>query len=186
LTKGQNSTKQPKKVHKMADRICYFAYGSNMFSPRLRAAGRTPSAVAIGTGFVEGRRLTFDKVSSDGSGKCDIEVTDNLSDRVYGVLYEIDKSEKSALDKIEGLDKGYKEELVNVLTGSGTYKAVAYVATSKEPGLRPYYWYKALVVAGAAEHDHPEAYVEWIRTVDSKPDPKVGRSAENEKLLFGG
>jgi gamma-glutamylcyclotransferase len=47
----------------------YFAYGSNMFARRLSA--RTPSAMRIGTGFVEGRKLTFDKVSTDGSGKCE-------------------------------------------------------------------------------------------------------------------
>jgi gamma-glutamylcyclotransferase len=166
----------------VTNRIFYFAYGSNMLSRRLR--GRTPSAVAVDTGSVEGRRLTFNKVSSDGSGKCDIEATNYPSDRVYGVLYQIDTSEKAALDKIESLGKGYKEELVNVVTASDTYEAVAYVATSKEPGLRPYHWYKAFVVAGAIEHHLPETYIEWIRTVDSKPDPNVLRRAENEKLLF--
>jgi cation transport regulator ChaC len=169
----------------MTDEILYFAYGSNMLSRRLCAADRTPSAVAVVTGFVKGRRLTFDKVGSDGSGKCDIEATDNLDDRVYGVLYKINKSEKPTLDKIEGLGKGYKEEIVDVVTSSGTYQAVAYVATSKEPALRPYHWYKAIVIAGAVEHSLPESYIEWIRTVDSKPDPNINRRSQNEKLLFG-
>ena len=69
-------------------KILYFAYGSNMLSRRLRAPNRTPSAVAVGTGFVSGRRLTFDKVSTDGSAKCDIEVTTNPNDWAYGVLFE--------------------------------------------------------------------------------------------------
>lgn len=168
----------------MVDNILYFAYGSNMLSRRLFAANRTPSAVAVGTGFVRARRLTFDKVSSDGSGKCDIEATGNSDDRVYGVLYEINKSEKPALDVIEGLGKGYKEEAVDVLTSSGNFQAIAYVATKKEPALRPYHWYKAIVIAGAVEHHLPESYIEWIRTVDSKPDPNIIRRSENEKLLF--
>ena len=51
----------------MPGTFLYFAYGSNMFVRRLVA--RTPSAVRIATAFVEGRRLVFDKVSTDGSGK---------------------------------------------------------------------------------------------------------------------
>jgi gamma-glutamylcyclotransferase len=169
----------------MADKILYFAYGSNMLSRRLCAADRTPSAVAVDTGFVKARRLTFDKVSCDGSGKCDIEATDNLDDRAYGVLYEIDKSEKPELDKIEGLGKGYDEEpSIDVFTASGNRQALAYVATKKEPALRPYHWYKAIVIAGAVEHQLPESYIEWIRTVDSKPDRNISRRSENEKLLF--
>ena len=53
-----------------------------------------------------------------------------------------------------------------------------------EPALRPYDWYKALVVAGAIEHSLPPAYVEWIRTFHSQPDPNVMRRAKNERLLF--
>jgi len=47
------------------------------------------------------------------------------------VLYEINKREKPALDKAEALGNGYEEEAVDVVTSSGTYKAVAYVATSE-------------------------------------------------------
>ena len=160
----------------------YFAYGSNLLSRRLRA--RTPSAIAKSIGYLSKRRLTFDKVSTDGSGKCDIETTSYPTDRVYGVLFEIACSEKTALDTAEGLGKGYREEPVTVVTSSGSIKAVAYVATAKEPALRPYHWYKALVVAGAVEHALPDAYVEWLRTIDSKPDPKATRRAENEALLY--
>ena len=164
-------------------KILYFAYGSNMLSRRLRASNRTPSAVAVGTGFVSGRRLTFDKVSTDGSGKCDIEVTTNPNDRAYGVLFEIDIAEKPALDRAEGLGEGYREEPVEVVAASGICEAITYVATSKVPALRPYHWYKALVVAGAIEHGLPESYVEWLRTFDSQADPNVKRRAENESLF---
>jgi cation transport regulator ChaC len=163
--------------------VLYFAYGSNMLTRRLRA--RVPSAVALGVGYVTSRRLTFDKVSTDGSGKCEIEPTQSPTDRVYGVLFEIPSAEKARLDEAEGLGKGYREERVDVARSCGTRQALAYVATAKEPALRPYHWYKALVVAGAAEHRLPEPYVEWLRTVDSKQDPKASRRAENEALLFG-
>ncbi len=133
-------------------KILYFAYGSNMLSRRLRALDRAPSAVVVGIGFVVGRRFTLDKVSVGGSGKCDMEATDDGNDRVYGVLFEIDGAEKPSLDRAEGRGRGYREERVGVVTDSGSREAVTYIATSKEPALRPYHWYKALVVAGAREH----------------------------------
>jgi hypothetical protein len=85
----------------MADAFLYFAYGSNMYTRRLR--GRTSSATCVGTGFVERHRLTFDKVSGDGSGKCNIESTTDPADRVYGVLFSISSAEAPTLDKFEGL-----------------------------------------------------------------------------------
>jgi len=165
-------------------KILYFAYGSNMLSRRLRASNRTPSAVAVGIGFVSGRRLTFDKVSTDGSGKCDIEVTSNRDNRAYGVLFEIEVAEKPALDYAEGLGEGYREERVEVIAGSNTHEAITYGATSKESALRPYHWYKALVVAGAVEHGLPETYVDCLKTFDSQEDPNEKRRAENESFLF--
>ncbi len=56
-----------------------------------------------GNRVVDGYRLAFDKVSTDGSGKCDIERTGNTSDRVYGLLFSIAESEADALDDAEGL-----------------------------------------------------------------------------------
>ncbi len=89
---------------KATNKIVYFAYGSNMLSCRLR--NRTPSATKFGVGYVEKHRLTFDKVSKDCSGKCDMNRTDVVTDRVYGVLFKIDPSEKTKLDAAEGLGNG--------------------------------------------------------------------------------
>jgi len=162
----------------------YFAYGSNMLTRRLTAKSRAPSAKRVATGFVEGRRLTFDKVSQDGSGKCDAELTGERTDRVYGVVFEIAESERRPLGEAEGLGKGYKEEMVKVITPAGEAEHITYIATKKEAALRPYHWYKALTVSGAVEHALPKDYIEWIRTLESVEDPKPKRRAENEALLF--
>ena len=135
----------------------YFAYGSNMLTRRL--AARTPSATATGIGFVEGHRLTFDKVSIDGSGKCDIEETTNPDDRVYGAIFRIATAESGDLD---------------------AKTAITYIATKKESGRLPYHWYKAFVIAGAVEHGLPDAYIGWLRTVGSQPDLDADCRAENE------
>ena len=163
----------------------YFAYGSNMLTRRLTATNRAPSAKPLVIGYLEGRRLIFDKVSQDGSGKCDAEATGNNSDRVYGVIFEIASTEKAALDKAEGLGNGYNDERVEVVTVEGKLHVDTYIATKKNPILRPYHWYKAITVAGAVEHGLPRDYVEWLRAFESVEDPNVKRRAENEALLFG-
>ena len=164
----------------------YFAYGSNMLTRRLKAEDRAPSAVFVDTGFIAGRRLTFDKLSQDGSGKCDAEMTRNTTDRVYGVIFEINCADKPALNRAEGLGKGYEEETVEVTSPETTILAQTYIATRKERALRPYHWYQALVVAGAVEHGLPDTYVEWLRVFESTEDPNAKRRAENEALLFSG
>ncbi len=162
----------------------YFAYGSNMFTRRLTAADRAPSAKPVGSGYVEGRRLTFYKASQDGSGKCDAESTGTKTDRVYGVIFEIASTDKAALEKAEGVGKGYAEKPVEVVTVSDKVKLMTYIATKKEPVLRPYHWYKAITVAGAVEHGLPNNYVEWLRAVESIEDLNPERRAKNEALLF--
>lgn len=161
----------------------YFAYGANMLSRRIQDAA--PSAVAIDVGFIQGHRFTFGKVTRDGSGECDIEATNNLKDRVYGVLYKIHVKDKSNLDDAEGLGT-YSEANVQVVTATDNCTAATYVARYKEAApLRPYQWYKGLVIAGAVEHDLPNAYVEWLRTFEAQADANGARRAEGEALLFG-
>jgi gamma-glutamylcyclotransferase len=153
-------------------RVRYFAYSSNMVTERLRE--RVPSATAIGIGQLLGHTLRWDKRSGrDGSGKCDAEATGRQDDIVWGVVFEFDPEEKPALDQAEGLGAGYVEKTVQVLTESGPVAAVTYFATDKDASLRPYHWYKALVIAGAREHGLPVSYrsrLELVVTV-SDPDP---------------
>jgi len=169
---------------KRTAKITCFAYGSNMLSSRMCAPDRVPSAKPLKVGYIKDYRLTFDKVSKkDGSGKCDAELTKNDKDRVYGVLYAVDRSDKPKLDEAEGLHHGYEEKAVDVVAANGVKTAVIYYATSKDPSLKPYHWYKALVVAGAVEHGLPFPYVEWLRTIESVEDQDPARRIEHERLL---
>lgn len=143
-----------------------------------------PSAVAVGTGFVECRRLTFHKPSKDGSGKCDAQATENEGDRVHGVVFKININDKPSLDRAEGLGHGYEEETLQVVMNDSTISAIAYIATKRDRALSPYRWYKALTVAGAVEHGLPTSYVEWLRAIESVEDLDPIRRAENEAMLF--
>ena len=165
-------------------RVRYFAYGSNMLTARLRE--RVPSATAIGIGQLVGHALRWDKRSwRDGSGKCDAEATSRKDDVVWGVVFELDREDKPALDKAEGLGVGYMEKMVNVLTEAGPVTAVTYYATDKDPSLRPYHWYKALVIAGAREHGLPASYRSRLELVVTVSDPNPERASTHKVLVSG-
>ncbi|BCZ81930.1 hypothetical protein PTKU64_56050 [Paraburkholderia terrae] len=141
-----------------------------------RLAARLPSAKVVARGFVTGYKLAFDKVSKDGSGKCDCEHTGNDGDRVYGVIFLVLCSERAALDRFEGAGNGYTPSNVRVETVAGEMNALTYVATNKQPGLQPYDWYKQHVVMGAREANLPEDYLREIESVVSTADPSPSRT----------
>jgi gamma-glutamylcyclotransferase (GGCT)/AIG2-like uncharacterized protein YtfP len=161
--------------------IVAFAYGSNMLERRLKE--RVPSAQAIGVGQLKGHVLKWHKVSTDGSGKCDAAHTGLDADIVWGVLFKLQASEKSKLDEVEGLHKGYEEKYVEVLIQNRYEKAQIYYATGINATLQPHDWYKDFVVAGACEHDLPNEYVAMLEATVSKPDRHKTRPAEKAKLL---
>ena len=163
------------------DTFLNFAYGSNMSTGRLRK--RVGSARPRGIGHLNGHALRWHKRSCDGSGKCDAETTGVNSYVIWGVLFEINRSEKFRLDQAEGLHHGYEEKEVEVVTGHRSVKALMYYATDTDRSLLTYDWYKAFVVSGAREHGLPESYVHHLEQVQSVRDPDVKRAAKNKKLL---
>lgn len=164
--------------------VIVFAYGSNMFTVRIRE--RVPSAEPWGIGQLTGHTLRWHKRSTkDGSGKCDAEFTERETDIVWGVLFTCSASEKSALNQAEGLGKGYDEKEVEIITETGALTAFTYFATAKDPSLQPYHWYKGWVVRGALEHGLPQDYIARLESVSSIPDPDRERANKNEQLLIG-
>jgi gamma-glutamylcyclotransferase len=164
------------------DTMLYFSYGSNMSTPRL--TDRVPSARAITIARLHNHKLKFHKKSDDGSGKCDAEFTNDAEDVVYGVVFQIFVSEKGALDKKEGLGKGYEEKKVTVIKQNGeTLDVVTYYATRTDLSLKPYDWYKEHVIRGAREHGLPLEYIAIIDAINSMSDPKKERH-EKELSIY--
>ena len=147
-----------------------------MLSARLKE--RCPSARSLGVAQLPGHELRWHKRSVDGSGKCDVRPVD-VDCSVFGVVYEIDANEKSALDRAEGLGRGYDQKDATVILNGDAVVVLVHVATKVDPALKPYTWYKALVLAGAQECGLPAPYIASLDTVDASDDSDRTRHDRN-------
>jgi gamma-glutamylcyclotransferase len=161
----------------------YLAYGSNLHPMRL--ARRVPSARLVGPVPLPGYRLAFHKRGMDGSAKCDLELTDESGAMAYGAVFSVAAKEIDRLDQLEDFGDGYFKERVTLRVDGTAVSAFIYFAshTHIEPALRPFDWYKGLVLAGARHHDFPQSYVDQIEAVPHRPDPDGLRRAEMAALL---
>jgi hypothetical protein len=158
--------------------MLYFAYGSNMYTPRLKY--RVSSAKPVGSAVIQGYELRWHKRSNDGSGKCNIIPSDALGITVVGVVFDIDPSEKKKLDSAEGAGFGYHEKTIAVSLKGKLTEVRTYIAGAKyiDEALPVYTWYKDFVVSGAKEHKLPELYVEALALRHALFDPRPGKDAE--------
>jgi gamma-glutamylcyclotransferase len=167
--------------------IRYFAYGSNMLSQRLQARCKSASVSCIAS--VSGYRLALSKMSRDGSGKATI-VADPTS-RVCGVVFNISSEDATELDRIEWRGKGCERVELTALTHpeGSSITVTAYIAHEDfiDPGLKPYDWYRDLIVMGAQEHNLPADYVATLRAIQAPPDPEPARRTAHEaRALLAG
>ena len=140
-------------------KLIYFAYGSNLLTERLRA--RCPSAQPVGIAVAPGYRLIFSKQSVDKSGKATLEKTVKPEQKAYGVLFKIETDDHLALDRAEGKGNGYDRiENFSVTSLHDTIQAevMTYLASADaiDPMLKPFDWYKDLVIGGAVQHKLPK------------------------------
>lgn len=150
--------------------VLYFAYGSNMKSSQIKSKKRAPSAKAIGRAKLTGKRLVFNKVSKNGSGKANL--VDDPKAETWGVLYEIEKKDLDTLDKSEA---GYQRTQVTVTTDDGKTRTVqTYISLGPDDKLKPYDSYKTMLIEGANEFKLPQNYIDELSNVTSLPDPKSG------------
>lgn len=163
----------------------YFAYGSNMLLARIRQPDRVPDARAVATALLSGHILKFHKRGSDGSAKCDAFATGDLRDVVHGVVFEVEASGRNALDRVEGLGRGYSEKKVHVTSPDGSWSVYFYVAEAShiDGSLKPYAWYKEIVLAGAMQNSLPRDYIRRIDEVEAVNDPDLRRAARQRGLL---
>ena len=158
--------------------IQYLAYGSNLCTARLVA--RIGQLKVLQTVTLNGWQVLFSKRGSDGSGKCSLEQV--ASTCAYAVLFEIPESARPVLDKIEGVGHGYHGEWIEV---EGVGRCYTYLVDPdyRDISLKPFDWYKTLVVYGAREHQLPPAYVSTLVATESIADPDQERTRVNLSVI---
>jgi gamma-glutamylcyclotransferase len=162
----------------------YFAYGSNLCLPRLKA--RVPGVRALASALLLGHELRWHKKGDDRSGKGSIFEAGGDA-VVHGALFAVPERGMPALDRVEG--PGYKEISVSVESARGQVTAKTYMAheSAIDDARQPYSWYKVLAVSGAELQGLPLAYVETPHLVARPkiPMPSVHGSTGPSCLAVG-
>lgn len=124
-----------------------------------------------------------------GSGKGNIVSSNDTSDVVYGVVFEVPKSEEKELDDAEGWKEdgsgGYEKEIISVNNNDEVIEVVAYLATRQEfidENELPFDWYKNHCVKGAEEFGLPKQYVDFLKSFATKTDTNKKRVLEETSL----
>jgi gamma-glutamylcyclotransferase (GGCT)/AIG2-like uncharacterized protein YtfP len=163
--------------------LYYFAYGSNLHPLRLQQ--RVPSAVLIGTTELAGYQLKFHKRGQDDSAKCTLYKTESV-DKIYGAVFQITTTDKPILDKFEGKNFGYEEQVISLNIENQTLDCFCYMAQTDylTTELQPFAWYKKLVKLGAEFHHFPRQYITvYIDSIPAISDSNVERQEQNQQLI---
>ncbi len=162
--------------------LYYFAYGSNLHPLRLQK--RVPSAVLMGAITMPGYQLRFHKRHhEDNSGKCNMLLTNQSHDVIYGALYQMEESEKPLLDLCEG--EGYRCDTLQVRIEDKVYESFVYIAEDShiDDSLKTHSWYQEIVLLGAQYHQLPEDYLSRIREINVGIDPDQEQHDRNSLLI---
>jgi len=169
--------------------ILVYCYGSNMSSKRLKR--RCSKAQFVCVASLPKYKFKFNKKSSlgIGSGKGNIIQTKDPNDIVWGVVFEIPRSEEAALDDSEGWKNdgtgGYQKETITVNNNEEQIEVVAYIALNKdflEENELPFDWYKDHCIKGAEEFGLPEDYIDFLKSFGAKKDTNNLRVIEETSI----
>ena len=134
--------------------------------------------------MLRGHQLRFHKLGADGSAKCDAFYTGEPEDIVFGVLFELGREECRRLDEIEGCRYEVIGGQAEQQRPTGVRPCFFYRARPQYviDGLRPFFWYRRHVLAGAREHGLPPNYIAAIAAVASVPEPDDRRSEQEHRI----
>ena len=139
----------------------YAAYGSNLDPGRMRAY--CPHSPMVGTGWLEGWRLTFAGEEELGWEGAVCTIVESSGDRVFVALYDVHPWDEAQLDEVEGVTSGFYRKLhLRVATLDGDVTAWVYVYSGYEGGL-PTAWYLTEIAGAAEKAGAPADYVAALR-----------------------
>jgi gamma-glutamylcyclotransferase (GGCT)/AIG2-like uncharacterized protein YtfP len=139
----------------------YAAYGSNLDPARMRAY--CPHSPMVGTGWLEGWRLTFAGEGQIGWEGAVSTIAESPGDRVFVALYDVHPRDEAQLDELEGVTAGtYRKLHLRTVTLDGEIVAWVYVFDGYEGGL-PTGWYLSEIANAAEQAGAPDDYVAALR-----------------------
>ena len=138
----------------------YAAYGSNLDPARMRAT--SPRSPLVGTGWLEGWRLTF--AGADlGWESAVATAVEAPGERVFVALYDLDSADRAVLDELEGLNSGlYRTIHTQAVTLEANRPVWLYVFDGFEGGM-PSQWYLDELLQAAEAAGAPVDYIEALR-----------------------
>ncbi|QSB05007.1 gamma-glutamylcyclotransferase family protein [Natronoglycomyces albus] len=147
--------------------LLYAAYGSNLDPARMQAT--CPRSPLVGTGWLEGWRLTF--AGADlGWESAVATVVESPGERTFVSLYELHQLDKSVLDDLEGCNSGlYRKIQTQAATLEGNRAVWMYVFDGFEDGL-PSAWYLQELAQAAEKAGAPSDYVASLLKRPTTPD----------------
>ncbi|SDY01437.1 AIG2-like family protein [Micromonospora pattaloongensis] len=117
----------------------------------------------VGTGWLEGWRLTFAGEEALGWEGSVTTIVESPGDRVFVALYDVHPWDAAQLDEVEGVTAGTYQKLhLRVATLDGEVTAWVYVFTGYEGGL-PTAWYLSEIANAAEKAGAPDDYVARLR-----------------------
>jgi hypothetical protein len=151
----------------------------------MRLVERVASAELVGVAKHPNHMLTFHKKSNDGSSKCNMFNSYTDSAVIYGAIYKLKPEDKNELDRFEGKGYGYTDNQITLEHSGNEYTCFTYLAQQSHiiDSLKPYHWYKNLVILGAQYLEFPDSYISSIEAVESMEDPELTRRKEKDILI---
>lgn len=127
-----------------------------------------PYSPMIGTGWLEGWRVTFAGEDVLGWEGAVTTIVESAGDRVFVGLYDVHPHDERQLDEVEGVTAGtYRKLHLRVATLDGEVTAWVYVLNGYEGGL-PTAWYLAEIANAAEKAGAPADYVADLRVRPTK------------------
>ncbi|MGU3500655.1 poly-gamma-glutamate hydrolase family protein [Mycobacterium sp. C31M] len=141
----------------------YFAYGSNLCADQMAqrcpdAADPRPATLADHDWLINER------------GVATVEPLEGAE--VHGVLWRLSDADLAVLDRAEGVPVRYRRDLMTVDSEHGPHDAWIYIDHRNEPGA-PRPGYLERVIAGAAHHQLPPRWLEFLRRWDPVNWPRA-------------
>lgn len=137
-------------------RHAYFAYGSNLCVTQM--GRRCPGAVDPVRARLDGHDWLINE-----RGVATVEPF--AGSQVHGVLWQVTDRDLAALDRAEGVPVRYRRDRLTVHTVDGPTSAWVYIDHRVEPG-PPRPGYLERILAGAAHHELPHRWIEFLRRWD--------------------